>query len=52
MMLSRIVLFALTPTLIALGAPQEVFDIAVERVRLLRDQPGDLHIDSQGGHVS
>src|SRR5438552_13691402 len=39
---------ALAPTLITLAAPPEVFDLTVERIRTLRDQPGDLHIDAQG----
>jgi hypothetical protein len=45
---SRVLLCALAPALIALAAPQEVFDIPVERVRPLRNQPGDLHVDAQG----
>ena len=44
----KILLFALAPVSIGLAAPQEVFDLMVERVRTLRDQPGDLHIDAQG----
>jgi hypothetical protein len=43
--------FALTAlmSLFAMAAPENsVFDIKVTRVRTLRDQPGDLHIDSQG----
>src|SRR6266403_6041342 len=39
---------ALAPTLITLAAPPEVFDLTVERIRTLRDQPGDLHIDARG----
>jgi len=36
-------------SLFAMAAPQNsVFDLKVTRVRTLRDQPGDLHIDSQG----
>jgi hypothetical protein len=39
---------ALLP-LLAMAAPEKsVFDMKVTRVRALRDQPGDLHIDSQG----
>jgi hypothetical protein len=26
----------------------DTFDLKVERVRILRNQPGDLHIDAQG----
>ena len=41
-------LTALVP-LFAMAAPKNsVFDLKVTRVRTLRDQPGDLHIDSQG----
>lgn len=43
--------FALTllPALLAIAAPGDsVFDMKVTRVRIVRDQPGDLHIDSQG----
>jgi hypothetical protein len=43
--------FALTAllTLFAMADPENsVFDLKVARVRTLRDQPGDLHIDSHG----
>ena len=41
-------LTALVP-LFAMAAPENsVFDLKVTRVRTLRDQPGDLHVDSQG----
>ena len=43
-----VLLSGLAPALIALAAPQEVFDLTVERVRALRNQPGDLHVDAQG----
>ena len=33
---------------LGLAAQQQEFDLKVERVRPLRDQPGDLHIDAQG----
>src|SRR5437660_12101621 len=29
------------------AAERDVFDLKVERVRILRNQPGDLHIDAQ-----
>jgi len=48
MTLLKVSLFALAATMIVLGAPQEVFDLTLERVRPLRDQPGDLHVDAQG----
>jgi hypothetical protein len=43
--------FALTvlaPLLAAAAPGDNAFDLKVTRVRTLRDQPGDLHIDSQG----
>src|SRR6266404_1500941 len=33
---------------LAAGDPKNVFDLKVERVRILRNQPGNLHIDAQG----
>ena len=48
MTLLKVLLSALAATLIAFGAPQESFDLTVSRVRTLRDQPGDLHVDAQG----
>jgi len=48
MKLLKVPLSALVTALIAFAAPQEAFDLAVERVRTLRDQPGDLHVDEQG----
>jgi hypothetical protein len=47
MTLLKVPLSALVTALIAFAAPQEAFDLAVERVRTLRDQPGDLHVDEQ-----
>ena len=46
MKFSMVFYFALLP--LAFSAPQEAFDLHVERVRTLRNQPGDLHIDAQG----
>src|SRR5258706_3144617 len=48
MTLLRVLLSVLAPALLALPAPPEVFDLTVDRVRTLPDQPGDLHIDDQG----
>lgn len=49
MMLVRILVLALLAALSAAAAPPtEVFDMKVTRVRTLRDQPGDLHIDAEG----
>jgi hypothetical protein len=41
-------LTALVPLLAMAAAENSVFDMKVTRMRTLRDQPGDLHIDSQG----
>jgi hypothetical protein len=41
-------LTALVPLLTMAAPENSVFDLKVTRVRTLRDQPGDLHIDSQG----
>src|SRR3954447_17278703 len=41
-------LLGLSTLLAAESAGKEVFDLKVERVRMLRNQPGDLHIDAQG----
>jgi hypothetical protein len=48
MTLLKVLLCGLAPALIGVAAPQDVFDLTVERVRTLRDQSGDLHIDAQG----
>jgi hypothetical protein len=36
------------PALLATGADKGGFDLRVTRVRMLRNQPGDLHIDTEG----
>jgi hypothetical protein len=41
-------LTALAPLFAMTAQENSVFDLKVTRVRALRDQPGDLHIDSQG----
>lgn len=46
MKLLRILCLALLPLVFA--AAQEEFDVQVERVRTLRNQPGELHVDAQG----
>ena len=54
MMFTRILILTLLPAVLLIAAPgpavpnKEVFDLKVTRVRTLRDQPGDLHIDAQG----
>ena len=41
-------LVALVPLFAMAGPENSVFDLKVTRVRTVRDQPGDLHIDGQG----
>jgi hypothetical protein len=41
-------LVALVPLFSMAGPQNSVFDLKVTRVRTVRDQPGDLHIDGQG----
>ena len=49
MTLARVLsLTALLAGLAAGATEKDVFDLKVERVRILRNQPGDLHIDAQG----
>src|SRR5437762_1314513 len=48
MRLIRIVAAAAVATALAAAQPgKDVFDLTVERVRALRNQPGALHIDAQ-----
>src|SRR5438034_10994959 len=42
------VLVLMVAALVAGATERDVFDLKVERVRILRNQPGDLHIDAQG----
>ena len=46
MKLPKIFYCALLP--LAVAAAQEQFDLHVEHIRTLRNQPGELHIDAQG----
>ena len=49
MTLARVLGLTLLIVLLATGAAdQDVFDLQVTRVRILRNQPGDLHIDTAG----
>jgi len=49
MTLFRVFAFTALVPLFGVAAPENgVFDLKVTRVRTLRDQPGDLHIDKQG----
>jgi len=49
MTLVKILALTLLPRLLVIAAPdKDMFDLKVERVRTLRNQPGDLHIDSKG----
>jgi len=49
MTLRRVLTLTALPALLATGAPKkDVFDLKVTRVRMLRNQSGDLHIDIEG----
>jgi hypothetical protein len=48
MTLAKVLLLTALPALLATGADKDVFDLSVTRVRTLRNQPGDLHIDAEG----
>src|SRR5439155_22272229 len=43
----RILNFILLIAFAAAAVERDAFDLKVERVRMLRNQPGDLHIDAQ-----
>ena len=48
MMFLKLLALILFPALLMTGAPNNgEFDLKVARVRTLRDQPGDLHVDAQ-----
>ena len=47
MTLIRILNFILLIAFAAAAVERDAFDLKVERVRMLRNQPGDLHIDAQ-----
>ena len=47
MTLVRVLSLTVLVAWLAVGATEkDVFDLKVERVRVLRNQPGDLHIDA------
>jgi hypothetical protein len=48
MTLAKFVVLTVLPALLATGADKGIFDLKVTRVRILRSQPGDLHIDTEG----
>jgi len=49
MKLSRVLALLVLPTVVAAeAAGKDMFDLKVERVRILRNQSGDLHIDAAG----
>jgi hypothetical protein len=49
MTLVRVLSLTVLVAWLAVGATEKsIFDLKVERVRILRNQPGDLHIDVQG----
>ena len=48
MTLMRVLILPFLCALSVSASDQGTFDLKVERVRMLRDQPGELHIDAQG----
>jgi hypothetical protein len=46
--MTLVMIFALTAFAPSFAPGDKVFDLKVMRVRTMRNQPGDLHIDSQG----
>jgi hypothetical protein len=48
MTLAKVLIFTALPALFATGADKGIFDLPVTRVRMLRSQPGDLHIGTEG----
>ena len=48
MTLPKVLIFTALPALLATGADKGIFDLPVTRVRMLRSQPGDLHIRHAG----
>ena len=48
MILTKVFILAALLASFATAADQDVFDLKVARVRTLRNQPGDLHLDAQG----
>jgi len=48
MTLVRVFALTLVPLFVMAAPENNVFDLKVTRVRILRNQPGDLHVDSQG----
>ena len=48
MKFARVLALMLLPAVLATGADKDMFDLKVTRVRMLRNQPGDLHIDAEG----
>jgi len=48
MMFVKLLVLALLSALPAVAVEKDVFDLKVERVRVVRNQPGILHIDTEG----
>jgi hypothetical protein len=48
MTLAKVLVLTALPALLATGADKGIFNLKVTRVRMLRNQPGDLHIDNEG----
>src|SRR5438552_12508713 len=48
MILTKVFILAALPASLATAADKDVFDLKVARVRMFRNQPGDLHLDANG----
>src|SRR2546422_174847 len=48
MTFAKVLALTLLSGLLATGLDKNAFDMKVARVRMLRNQPGDLHIDAEG----
>src|SRR6266852_2347058 len=48
MRLAKVFVLTAISVWLAAGADKDVFDLKVTRVRMLRNQPGGLHIDADG----
>jgi hypothetical protein len=48
MILTKICILAALPASLATAVDKDVFDLKVVRVRMFRNQPGDLHLDAKG----
>ena len=48
MILTKVFILAALPASLATAADKDVFELKVARVRMFRNQPGDLHLDANG----